>query len=447
MSAGLPSWVRERLTRVPEALLHAERRSLGDPAGLELLAPGHTRRLARTALDSQHGNVPLAAGVGPISAALASLAKDPALLGLELQKARFLDIETTGLHGGAGNYPFLVAVGRIEGAEVIVEQHFLSHPAGEAALLRAVAEQIAAGELLVSFFGKSFDRHRLEDKMRLHRIPAPFAGRPHLDLYHPLRRLYGNCFSNCRLSTLEQGLLGLERHNDLSGAFAPAAWFDHQAGRPNLLEGVFEHNRLDVLSLLALCAHLNPADQAAELKRGQQADSVSPSALHPSESLRALQPSQPASPRTSALALARARAWAKLFRGNRDRLQELAWLDHLLQPEQPLSPEERRSLALNRAEALLALKRREEARQQLSEVWRPPSPLRDSSDLNVALLLLGPQLAQNRTEVELLIDLAAPFIQRYCHPRLAARHQQVLTRARRRWKLEAAPGSQTQAPP
>jgi hypothetical protein len=433
----LPGWVRERLTRMPEALVHAERRTLGDPAGLELLSPGHTRRLARTPLNSLHGEVPLLAGLGPIRAALATLAKDPGLLGLELERACFLDIETTGLHGGAGNYPFLVAVGRVQGAELIVEQHFLSHPAGEAALLAAVAEQIAAGELLVSFFGKSFDRHRLEDKMRLHSIPAPFAGRPHLDLYHPLRRLYGNCFPNCRLSTLEQGLLGLERHNDLSGAFAPAAWFDHQAGRPHLLEGVFEHNRLDVLSLLALCAHLNPADQAPEVQRGQHSDSALSRAPHPGEPLTALQPFQPASSRTSALALARARAWAKLFRGNRDRIQELAWLDHLLQPEQPLSAEERRSLAIARAEALLALNRTAEARQQLEAIWQPPRLLRDSSDLAVVLLLLSPALARSRADVEGLVSLAAAFIQRYCHPRLAARHQQVLTRAARRWKLDS----------
>ena len=37
---------------------------------------------------------------------------------------------------------------------------------------------------------------------------------------------------------------------------APAAWFDFLAERPHRLEGVFRHNRDDVLSLVTLGAHL-----------------------------------------------------------------------------------------------------------------------------------------------------------------------------------------------
>jgi hypothetical protein len=96
--------------------------------------------------------------------------------------------------------------------------------------------------------------------MRSHRIAAPFADRPHLDLYYPCRRLYGSAFDDARLATMERELCGLERTDDLSGAFAPAAWFDFLAGREHLLEEVFRHNYLDVLSLVTLCAQLGRSE-------------------------------------------------------------------------------------------------------------------------------------------------------------------------------------------
>jgi hypothetical protein len=92
--------------------------------------------------------------------------------------------------------------------------------------------------------------------MRIHGIAPPFAGRPHLDLYHPRRRLYGGGFEDARLRTLERGLCGVEREDDLPGSRAPAAWFDFLHGRRSEIEGVFRHNRDDVLSLVTLAAHL-----------------------------------------------------------------------------------------------------------------------------------------------------------------------------------------------
>jgi uncharacterized protein YprB with RNaseH-like and TPR domain len=119
-----------------------------------------------------------------------------------------------------------------------------------------VGLRIASASVLVSFFGKSFDRHRLEDKMRLHGVTPPFDGTVHLDLYHPLRRAHRGRYENCRLKTLEKELVGFVRPDDLPGSFAPAAWFDFLGGRPHRLEGVFRHNADDVLSLAALMSHL-----------------------------------------------------------------------------------------------------------------------------------------------------------------------------------------------
>lgn len=191
------------------------------------------------------------------------LTGDEALAELDLSRAVYLDTETTGLSGGAGTYVFMVGLGRFEeragAAGFDCWQGFLGGPEDEAALLSECAERIRASSGVVSFFGKSFDRHRLEDKMRLVGVEPPFAGLAHLDLYHPCRRLYRAAYADGRLQTMERELCGVEREDDLPGAFAPAAWFDYLAERPHRLEGVFRHNRDDVLSLVTLAAHLGRA--------------------------------------------------------------------------------------------------------------------------------------------------------------------------------------------
>jgi uncharacterized protein YprB with RNaseH-like and TPR domain len=200
--------------------------------------------------------------------AFAILTGDSSLAGLDLARALFLDTETSGLSGGAGTWVFLVGLGAFESTpstevRFTTWQGFLAEPAAERALLVEVADRIRGASAVVSFFGKSFDRHRLEDKMRLHGIEPPFAGRPHLDLYHPLRRLYrprsGGGLDDGRLKTFERALCGVEREDDLHGSMAPAAWFDFLHGRPHDLEGVFRHNLDDVLSLVTLAAHLSRA--------------------------------------------------------------------------------------------------------------------------------------------------------------------------------------------
>ena len=169
---------------------------------------------------------------------------------------------------GLGVFVYMVGLARFVPGGIEVWQGFMAGPEQEAALLEAVRARIAESAGVVSFFGKSFDRHRLEDKMRLHSIEPPFEGLPHLDLYHPLRRLFGKGFGDGRLQTMERELCGLVRPNDLPGSLAPEAWFDFLAGRAHRLEGVFQHNLDDVLSLIGLsqwlCGLLKEAPDKAE---------------------------------------------------------------------------------------------------------------------------------------------------------------------------------------
>jgi len=84
-----------------------------------------------------------------------------------------------------------------------------------------------------------------------------FAEREHLDLLHPVRRLFGKRWTDCRLTTVEKNLLGFHRVDDLPGAEAPVAWFSFlRAGYGEKLIRVVAHNRQDVLSLVAAHASL-----------------------------------------------------------------------------------------------------------------------------------------------------------------------------------------------
>ena len=216
-------------------------------------------RVERFPADFVHGELRLDEVLGARGAPLAQLTGDTALESFDPCDCTFLDIETTGLSGGAGTQVFQIGLLHFDGDEFELWQGFLRSPAEAPALLQACSERVRRRGALVSFFGKSFDRHRLEDQMRLHGVPPPFEARAHLDLYHPCRRLYRAAFVDGRLATMERELCGVQRERDLPGSFAPAAWFDFLAGREHLLEAVFLHNRLDVLSLVTLCAHLSRA--------------------------------------------------------------------------------------------------------------------------------------------------------------------------------------------
>jgi len=231
------------------------RTDLGPP---ERLAPSRGGALARVSSFARahtHGAHALECGLAHDRALLAAAVRDARFADIDLERAVYLDTETTGLSGGAGTYVFLVGLGTFTSAGFEVWQGFLDHPGNERALLAETAERIAESSAIVSFFGKSFDRHRLEDKMRIHGVAPPFASTPHLDLYWPLRRANQGRFENCRLKTLERELAGVTRDDDLPGSFAPAAWFDFLGKRPHRLEGVFRHNLEDVLSLVALLPH------------------------------------------------------------------------------------------------------------------------------------------------------------------------------------------------
>ena len=102
----------------------------------------------------------------------------------------FLDLETTGLAGGAGTYAFLVGCGWFDGGVFRVRQFVLTSFAAEQALLEDAAALMRGAGVLVTYNGKTFDAPLIDTRFLFHRLAAPCGDLTHLDLLHPARRLW-----------------------------------------------------------------------------------------------------------------------------------------------------------------------------------------------------------------------------------------------------------------
>lgn len=250
----------------------------------------------------RHGRLAVADALPPPDGAWPRL---PLLAGTSCGgRMLFVDLETTGLAGGAGSYAFLVGCGWFDGGVFRVRQFFLSSFAAERALLEAVGEVAEGAGTVVTYNGKSFDLPLMETRFVMNRMETPFAGLPHVDMLHPARRLWRAQASDgrgrdefdvdgsalvdgdddvlmrgggggCRLSTLEDLLCGHRREGDVAGVEIPSRYFHYvRSGDARPLGVVFEHNRLDLLALALVTAHA-----AQLLEAGADA------ARHPREAL------------------------------------------------------------------------------------------------------------------------------------------------------------------
>ena len=185
----------------------------------------------------------------------------------------FLDTETTGLAGGTGTCAFLVGVGMIEADGFRVQLFFMRDFDEEPAMLQALAQHLSDYDTVITFNGKAYDVPLLETRYRLKRQRNPFARMGHVDLLHPARRLWKDRLPDCRLSTVESEVLGVERQGDVPGALIPQRYFDHlRTGDAAGLGPVFHHNVLDIVSLACLGSVLLTyldAPEKAPLQHGE----------------------------------------------------------------------------------------------------------------------------------------------------------------------------------
>lgn len=187
----------------------------------------------------------------------------------------FLDLETTGLSGGAGTYAFLVGLGRFDdGGGFVTRQYLLTGFAEERVLLAALSRELAQAGAIVSFNGKSFDAPLLDTRYLYHRLANPLTPLHHLDALHPARRFWSDETATCALTALEHKVLGARRHDDVPGFEIPGRYFQFvRSGDCRPLAAVLEHNRRDLLSLAGLTARMFElvADGPVTVQDGQEA--------------------------------------------------------------------------------------------------------------------------------------------------------------------------------
>jgi uncharacterized protein YprB with RNaseH-like and TPR domain len=230
--------------------------------GLMLLDPSLEVPPSRAVTDPRFG------GAGPVSGQAVHI-----VAGVEVEaraasckpraatRTVFIDLETTGLSGGAGTVAFLVGCGYFDLGAFQVRQFLLTSYSAERALLAAAAEFFEGADLIVTYNGKTFDVPVMETRWMFHRLAMPLDGVPHFDMLHSARRLWrGRADSamdegGCRLATLERLLFDVVRVGDVPGFEIPSRFFRFlRSGDPRPLEPVLEHNRLDLVSLAAVTA-------------------------------------------------------------------------------------------------------------------------------------------------------------------------------------------------
>ena len=177
----------------------------------------------------------------------------------------FLDLETTGLFGGAGTQAFLVGCAAIDGDAIRIRQFLLPGFEHERAVLNELQAWATDHGALCTYNGRTFDVPLIETRFMFHRVPCPLDGVPHLDMLHAARRLWRQRpltigtpdpdDSSCSLAVLEKHLAGLHRIGDVPGYEIPSRFFRFvRDGDARPLEAVLEHNRLDLISLAVVLA-------------------------------------------------------------------------------------------------------------------------------------------------------------------------------------------------
>lgn len=161
----------------------------------------------------------------------------------------FLDLETLGFFSRP---IILFGFATIKDRHVVVHQVLVREMGEELPALDLVQACMQEKPVVVSYNGKTFDIPYLISRSAFY---GAWMERPghHIDLLHASRRSAGHQVQDCRLSTIEQHLLGTSRSHDLPGSMVPEFYEAYlQSGNPGPLVPIVEHNLQDVTSLAKL---------------------------------------------------------------------------------------------------------------------------------------------------------------------------------------------------
>jgi hypothetical protein len=277
MDQAASALLARRLDRLRAGAVPSASTRVDAPRAVPAPSVDRAGRLARAlggdVLRGRDGSVVVLEARGALPLARGPLARLPDAVGTDVPLV-CLDTETTGLGTAAGTVAFLVGLGWWEGDRFVVRQLLLPDHGDEPALLAALGDALPPDAWLVTYNGRSFDWPLLATRFRLHHLPPPsHAG--HLDLLPLARQLWRHRLPDARLASVEHGVAGIRRADDLPGALIPERYFRFlRDGDGSLLGDVVRHNRQDVASLARLLAVL-----AGTLERSSDGSATHPGDL------------------------------------------------------------------------------------------------------------------------------------------------------------------------
>lgn len=173
------------------------------------------------------------------------------------ERLRIFDIETLGLFGRP---IVLLGVARPHPEGWEIRQYVVRDITEELPALWAVLHgelhECAEGEgVLVTYNGKAFDWHMLEERLNYYGLLLDCEPL-HIDLLPPARRRFRDELPDARLETVERRL-GRERLLDLPSALVPDFYNTYlETGNVGPLVPILEHNKHDLLTLTVLLREL-----------------------------------------------------------------------------------------------------------------------------------------------------------------------------------------------
>jgi uncharacterized protein YprB with RNaseH-like and TPR domain len=165
-----------------------------------------------------------------------------------------LDIETLGLF----TRPIILfGAARISGNRIRVDQYLLRDIHEEPAALAALLAHVGKRSAFVTFNGRAFDVPYIRERLAYYRMTGDLE-RAHYDVLHFSRRAWRDRAPNCRLTTLETFLFGMEREDDVPSALVPEFYETYRrTGNVGPLVPIIRHNRDDLITLARIFSRLH----------------------------------------------------------------------------------------------------------------------------------------------------------------------------------------------
>jgi len=166
----------------------------------------------------------------------------------------FFDIETTNLCTNSSCFVFLIGLCWFENSGLTITQLFLDDFSSEPFFLSLLEKIIDKFSMIATYNGKSFDVPAIKTRLIMNGMNDIFVDKVHFDLLHISRIIYKNKLSSFKLNNIEEAVLEFKRsYDDIPGWLIPQVYFDYlETGQTGLLNNIFYHNKIDVISLASL---------------------------------------------------------------------------------------------------------------------------------------------------------------------------------------------------